>query len=79
MGQEDGFTSQNTLACTKKLAKESFIWAGTITHFGLKGNPVFHIIHGTGLGNDGFSGIEFHLDHLKVVANHFVVDFIATY
>jgi hypothetical protein len=34
---------------------------------------------GAGLGDDGFVGIEFDFDGLKIVAKYFVIDFVTAH
>ena len=49
----------------------------TVAHAGLEVDALFHVVHGTGFGDDGFAGIEFHFDDLHVVAENLIVDFMA--
>ncbi len=42
----------------------------------LEGDAVFHVVHGTRFGDHRFTGVQFHLDDLHVVAENFIVDFV---
>ena len=77
MSHENGFPCQCALAGSDELAEETVVGLGAVTHFGLKGDARFHVIHCARFGDDGFVWIELNCDNLHVVAENFVIDFVA--
>jgi hypothetical protein len=57
-------------AGAEQFAHQPLVGLRTVAHLGLEDDVVFHIVHGAGLGNYGFAGIEFHEHHLHVVADN---------
>ena len=77
MGHEDGFSGDDSFSGGEELAHDSLIRFGSVAHFGLKTNILLHVIHGSGLGDDGLAGIQFNFHDLHVSSHQFIVNFVA--
>ncbi len=77
MGQKQAFTGERPFACAKELAHKPFVRFRTVPHFCFKCDALLHPVHGTGLGNHRFAGIQPHLNGLHVIPENFVIHFMA--
>ena len=77
MRHKDRFTRQNAFARAQQLAHNPLVRVRSIAHFGLEGDPIMHIIHRSGLGNDRLTRIQLDFNNLHIIPENLIIDFMA--
>ena len=73
---EEGLARERTLTGVQELADDGLVGLRSVAHPGFEVDAIFHVVHGSGLGDHGFAGIELDLHQLHVVAPNRVVQFM---
>jgi len=79
VGHEERLAGECALAYGHQFAHEATIGLGTITHFGLESDAIFHVVHGSCFGDNGLARIELDLNHLHALAEDGEVDLVRAF
>ena len=77
VGHEDRLAGQGALAGAEQLAHDSGLGLGAVAHAGLEHDIGLHVVHRPGFGDHRLAGIELNLDHLHIVTDDGVINFVA--